>query len=257
MLFTWHYWKIGIRKNGLAAAFYFFCCIFSCHHAAAQFNDTTHYFINVASTGAINQTNNSNTYLLNNSIRYSMKFDKFRFNTFANYTYGAQEKNLTNNDLVLTADGNFYQRKHFFYWILANYTSSYSLKILSQLQSGAGAAYSFFDTANAYLNISDGILYERGDLFVDTVHDRYNTLRNSFRLVFRFTIKDLFIFEGQNFLQNSLSTISDYVIKSNLLLTVRLKKWLGLTAGFNYNKFNRTARENLFFNYGLRFEKYF
>jgi hypothetical protein len=157
----------------------------------------------------------------------------------------------------VAADGNYYQRKHFFYWILANYTSSYSLKILSQMQTGAGVAYSFFDTTNAYLNISDGILDEKGDLFIDTLRDRYNTFRNSLRIVFRFTLRDIFIFEGQSFFQNSLSNISDYIIKSNLALTIRLKKWLGLTAGFNYNKFYRTARENLFFNYGLRFEKYF
>ncbi|MBS1599477.1 MAG: DUF481 domain-containing protein [Bacteroidetes bacterium] len=227
-------------------------------HADAQFNDSVHRYINFASTGSINRTNNNKSYLLNNSIRYSEKYSKFRFNTMASYNYGEQEKTVTNNDFAASADGDFYHNnKRFFYWILANYTTSYSLKINNQIQTGAGVAYSVFDTTNKWLNISDGILFEKGDLFIDTLHDRYNTFRNSLRVIFKFSIRDLFIFEGQNYLQNSFSNISDYIVKSNLLLTIKLYKWLGLTAGFNYNKFNRTHRENLFFNYGLKFEKYF
>ena len=232
--------------------------ILFCVHVDAQFNDTIHHYVNLVSTGSINSTNTGKTYLMNNSIRYSEKRQKSRFNTLANYTYGAQDKNLTNNDFTASADGNLYHRnKRFFWWILANYTSSYSLKIVNQVQTGAGAAYSFYDTTYAWLNVSDGILYEKGDLFVDTTHDRYNTFRNTFRLVFKFRIKDMFIFEGQNYWQPSFADISDYIIKVNFLLTIQLRKWLGLTAGLTYNNFNRTNRENLFFSYGLRLEKYF
>jgi hypothetical protein len=65
--------------------------IFPYMHACAQFNDTTHYYINYSSAGSINETNNSRSYLLSNAIRYTMKFEKIRFNTVANYLYGEQE----------------------------------------------------------------------------------------------------------------------------------------------------------------------
>jgi hypothetical protein len=92
---------------------------------------------------------------------------------------------------------------------------------------------------------------------LDPVHDVYNTYRNSFRVVFKWTIHNILVLNGSNFVQNSLSNGKDYILKSNLGLSVKLKKWLSLTTAFTYNKFSRTGRENLLFNYGLTIEKYF
>jgi hypothetical protein len=226
--------------------------------AKAQFTDSTHYYLNFAATGSINQTNNDNSYLLNQALKFSIKKKTFSLNAFSSYNYGQQNKIISNNDVTASFDGNLYTRNpRFFYWGLVNYTSSYSLKINNQFQGGAGAAYSFIKNKNAYLNVSDGMLYEAGDLILDTLHDVYNTFRNSLRVSFRWSIYELFVLDGTNFFQNSLSNGNDYIIKSNIGLSVKLRKWLSLTTAFTFNKFNRTDRQNLLFTYGLSMEKYF
>jgi hypothetical protein len=225
---------------------------------SAQFNDTTYHFVNFSSTGSINQTNNTNAYLLNQALRFSIKKKKYSLNAFSGYNYGAQNRILTNNDFTASMDGNLYHGdSKLFYWGLLNYTSSYSLKINNQFQGGAGIAYRFIDSATAYFNLSDGILYETGDLFLDTLHDVYHTFRNSFRVMFKWAILDRLLINGSGFIQNSLSDGNDYILKSNLGISFKLRKWLSLTTAFTYNKFNRTSRENLLFNYGLAVEKYF
>jgi hypothetical protein len=226
--------------------------------AEAQFNDSTHYYLNFAAAGSINQTNNDHAYLLSHTLRFSIKQKTYSLNAFSSYNYGQQNRVISNNDFTSTLDGNRYIRdSKFFYWGLLNYTSSYSLRINGQFQGGAGIAYRFVDNKNAYFSLSDGLLYEASDLMVDSVRDVYNTFRNSFRIAFKWTIHDLLVLNGTSFLQNALSDGKDYIIRSNLGLSVKLRKWLSLTTAFTYNKFNRTHRENLLFNYGLQVEKYF
>jgi hypothetical protein len=82
-------------------------------------------------------------------------------------------------------------------------------------------------------------------------------MRNSFRVKFRFAIKDLFIIDGVDFLQNSLSDKSDYNIRSNTTLSFKIKKWLSVTTAVTYNKLNLTGSENFLFSYGVSMEKYF
>jgi len=224
----------------------------------AQFSDSTYYYVNFSATGSINQTENNKAYLLNQALRFSVKKKAYSLNAFSAYNYGEQNRVLTNNDFTASMDGNLYHRdSKLFYWGLLNYTSSYSLKINSQFQGGVGLAYRFVDKKEAYFNLSDGILYEDGDLFLDTLHDMYHTFRNSFRVVLKWTIRDLLVVNGSGFIQNSLSDGNDYILKSNLGLSLKLRKWLSLTTAFTYNRFNRTSRENLLFNYGLTVEKYF
>lgn len=226
----------------------------------AQFTDTTHYYFNYTSTGSINHTNDGSSYLLNNGFKFSVKKKTVALNLNNAWVYGSQGNNLTNNDYNLGLDFDLYQKHipHFYYWGLANYTTSFSLKINDQLQTGLGAAYSLFDRKNAYLNISDGILFESSDLFLnDTTRDVYRTFRNSLRVQFKFVINGLIVLDGSNFWQPSFSSGSDYILRSNINLSIKLQKWLSFTTAFNYNKFNRTQRENLLFTYGLTIEKYF
>lgn len=236
------------------------CCFVYLSAAYAQFNDSTHYYFNYNSTGSINRTNDGSNYLLNNGFKFSMKKKAGVLNVNNSWIYGRSNTDLTNNDYNAGLDFDWYQKKipHFYYWGLSNYTTSVSLKIKSQFQSGVGAAYSIYDKPKAYLNISEGMLFENNDLFLnDTTRDTYHTFRNSLRLQFKFIIKDIFIVDGSNYLQNSLSRGSDYIVRSNLNLSIKLQKWLAFTTAFNYNKFNRTHSENLLLSYGLTFEKYF
>jgi hypothetical protein len=226
----------------------------------AQFTDSTHYYVSYAATGIINQTNDGSSYVLTNNLKFNIRKKSISLNSTNNWMYGRQQDGtLLNNDFVSTLDFNLYKGpEHFFFWGLANYTSSFSLKINDQVQAGAGGAYDVVDRKNIYMNISDGVLYEKSDLFInDTTREVYRTARNSFRLRFRFEVQNLIVIESTSFMQNSFSHTSDYIIKSVNSVSFKLRKWLSLTTALNYNKFNRTQSKNLLLNFGLTAEKYF
>jgi hypothetical protein len=229
------------------------------YRANAQYSDSMHYYIGANATGSVNNTNDASSYLLNNALKMGIRQKSFSLNSTNNWVYGSQDKILTNNDYNSTLDFNLYKTfPHFYYWGLGNYMASYSLKINSQYQGGAGVAYNVIDKKTANLNISDGILYEHDDIFLrDTVRDVYSTYRNSLRLSFKWTIHDLVTVNGMGFYQNSFSNGNDYVLKGNLGLSVKIQKWLSLTSAFVYNRFNRTDQENTLFTYGLTIDKYF
>jgi len=230
-----------------------------CHSASAQFTDSTHYHTAFLSSGSINKTNDGTAYLLNNAYRFNVKKKSIELNFNNNWIYGKQNGNLTNNDFSSSLDFNLYKRfPHFNYWGLANYNTSYSLKVNNQLLAGLGVAYSLLDRPKAYLNISDGILYDQSDLtLANNTRDVYHTYRNSLRLQFRFNIGDRVMIDGSNFLQNSLDRHNDYIIRSATNLSFKLRQWISLTTSLNYNRLNRTNSENLLFTYGLTLEKYF
>jgi hypothetical protein len=227
--------------------------------AFAQFSDSVHYYGKYASTGSINRTNTGNSYLLNNAFKMGVSRKKLSLNATGGWVYGKQDSVLTNNDFSAAMDFNMFRAvKKIYYWGLATYDKSISLKINDRLQVGAGLAYNFLDRKTAYLSVSDGILFEKSDLFLqDTIHDVYHTYRNSLRISYKWVIKDIFVIDGTHFLQNSLSHGNDYNIRSNSSLSIKLRKWLSITAALTYNKLNRTDRENLLFNYGFTIERYF
>jgi hypothetical protein len=227
--------------------------------AFCQFNDSVHYYVYYGSTGVINKTNDGKSYVLNNSLRFSISKKIMTLNTTNSWVYGEQQVHKTNNDFSSTLDFDIYKNlRKLYYWGLGNYDKSYSLKVNNRIQSGAGLGYTFIRTPTANLVFSDGIIYERSDLKnVDATSNTYQTLRNSARLKFRFVIKDLLILDGLHFFQNSLSYKNDYIIKSNTTASLKLRKWLNLTTAVNYNKLSRTHRENLLITFGLTVEQYF
>jgi len=225
----------------------------------AQFNDSTSYYTNFTSTGLINKTNEGSSYLLNNTLKFSVSKKKISLNATGSWIYGKQLTVLSNNDFSSALDFNFYVKPDFYFWGLGTFDKSYSLKINERFQTGAGVGYVIINQKNALVNLSDGIIYERGDLTVSDILGRtnYETFRNSFRLKFRVSFKDRFIIDGINFWQPSLSEKEDYILKSTTNLSIKLQKWLSLTSSLTYNKFNISQRENLLWTFGVTFEKYF
>jgi hypothetical protein len=225
----------------------------------AQFSDSVHYYVKYASTGSLNRTNTGNAFLLNNNLGFKISKKRMSLNTGASYVYGKQDHSITNNDVSAVMDVSVYrgERKPY-YWGLANFDKSYSLKINSRFQGGGGIAYDVIHHKNATLNLSDGILFEASNLYLeDTIPDVYQTVRNSLRISYKWVIINMVVLEGANYLQNSLIHGSDYSIKCNNSLSVKLRSWLSITAAMTYNKLNRTDRENLLMNYGLTVEKFF
>ncbi len=239
--------------------FSFLSVLLSGFAAKAQFSDTTNYHVIYNSTGSINRARDGNSYLLNNGLRFELKKKAIALNATNNWVYGRSNNALTNNDYSSSVDFNLYKAiPHSYYWGLANYNTSYSLKINSQLLAGAGIAYSILDKPNTYLNISDGILYDLSDINTsDTIREQYHTYRNSLRLQFHFLINNLVTIDSGSFLQNSLTRSNDYIIRSTFGLGFKLNNWLNLNGSLSYNKISRTQSENLLLTYGLKLEKYF
>jgi hypothetical protein len=221
----------------------------------AQFNDTTHYHVTMASAGSINKTDANTAYLLNNSLNLGIKKKDVYLSASNSWIYGKQNSTLTNNDFSSTLFVNLYKTfPHFYYWGLANYNTSYSLKLSNQLLAGAGIAYNILDKDNLRLNLSDGVLFDQSSLLANKT---YHTYRNSFRLLFHMQVKDVLTFDSNNFLQSSFSDQNDYIVRSTTTLGLKLRKWISLTTSLDYNKLNITASQNLNFTYGLTLDKYF
>lgn len=220
-----------------------------------QYNDSTFYRINVTSTGSINKTNDGRAYLMNNGVNFGIKKKDIVLNANNSFVYGNQNDRLTNRDFSSSLNFNLYKTlPNFYYWGLLNYNTSYSLKINNQFLGGLGVAYNFLDSKTSYLNVSDGILYDKGTLLGNL---NYSTFRNSLRLAFRFSFNDILVIDGNNFLQSSLSNGNDYIIKSNTSVSFKLRKWISLTTALNYNRMNITQRENLLLTYGVTIDKFF
>lgn len=224
----------------------------------AQYNDTIFYNAAISSSGTYNQTNTNQTYLLNNILRLGLRKKNVAVNIIHKYLYGKQGDKVSNNDFTGVWDLNLHsKRTQLYYWGLLTYNKIYSLRVNSQVQTGAGLAYDFWDEKKVQFNVSDGILYDFSDVQLsDTVRDVYQTIRNSLRVQYRLTLGNISL-RTAAFIQNSFEYKQDYIIKSEATLSYRFKKYLSLTVQGNYNKFNRTGKETLFLTYGLSFETYF
>ena len=235
--------------------------LFSFYKTVAAPSDTTQYKLGLVNTGILNHTRVINTYTLSNTVRLGIRGKKTELDAMANYTYGVTDNELVNNDLTASISGNRYvfTNRRFYAWGLGAYESSYSLGVASRTQLGAGIAWSPIDSPRAYLNFSEGVLVETSNIRQgDSTTSTQQTLRNSFRLRFRFsTLNDGIVFEGTNSIQNSFKDFGDYLLRLNNSLTVKVYKGVGLTAAAAYNKVTATNRENLLLTLGFRVEYIF
>lgn len=227
---------------------------------SVHFTDTVRYHWSYSGTGTVNHSNTADSYVFSNTISASRIQKRSTINWTNNWIYGRQSGNLTNNDFSSTADLSMYKTmRHFYYWGLITYNTSFSLQVNHLIQSGMGIGYNIIDKKKANLIFSDGILFEEGDLYTTfydqpggiSQRDKYNTVRNSLRLKYRFIINDMISFEGSDFLQNSLAHWNNYILKVNAAINIRVYKWLNLSTAYSYNKFTRTRSENTLLTFGL------
>lgn len=240
--------------------------VLASHYCLSQFNDSTHYYINFSSAGILNKTTLARSYVLTNSLKFNVSKKNYSLNTVNSWIYGRNEDLvlnndvLTNNDFSSSIDFNIYTKnERLYYWGLGSFDKSVSLKINNRIQLGAGVGYNVVNRPKSIVVISDGFIYEKGNLFINNEfgNDVYETVRNSLRLKFRFVVNEILVIDGSDFYQPSLADTNDYIIKSNTSLSLKLKKWLNLTTSLTYNKVARTQSENLLFNFGITIERWF
>lgn len=228
----------------------------STHHT-----DTTRYHLAYTGAGSINRTNSLQSYLLNNAARISMVKKSATVNLNGSWVYGKQNTILTNDDVSAGLDMDLYKTiRHFYYWTMIVYNTSLPLQINHQLQAGLGPGYNVIDKKKLALIVSDGALYEKGDLY-DSLYggpngnvfrrDRYQTVRNSFRILLHWVLYDKYTLDATGYLQNAFYNWNDYILKLNGSLSIRLYKWLNFTVSAAYNKFTRTRGVNSLLTFGL------
>lgn len=221
----------------------------------AYSQDTTKYSANLTSTGSINKTFNSNTSLFENNLNLGVKSRDFMLNSTSDWAYGRQSGQLTNNDFSSTIVTDIYTKNHHvFYWALATFNTSYSLKIVNQFIGGAGIAYNFVYTKHVRVNLSEGVVYDEANLR-NPILD-YQILRNSLRFSYHFHYDNLSL-DGSNYLQNAFSDYHNYIIKSNTAFSIKLQKYISFVTALNYNDFTVNHHENLLLTYGLTLSKEF
>ncbi|HEY8970317.1 MAG TPA: hypothetical protein VIM64_14535 [Puia sp.] len=228
---------------------------------STHYADTIRYHYSYSGTGNINNTNTVRSYLLSNAVSFSAVKKRDALNFSSSWVYGSQQGNLTNNDFTSTADFNWYKTlRHCYYWGLLTYNTSLSLQVNHLIQGGLGFGYNLIDKKHATFIVSDGILYEKGDLQdilygtpQGNIHqrDRYQVFRNSFRIKYHFVIHDRITLDGVEMIQHSLATIHNYILNLSASGSVRLSKWLSVTAAFSFNKFTRTRSENTLLTFGI------
>lgn len=232
-----------------------FLCLLLINDVAAQTTgDTSISHLEGAASGSANQTKDGTTYLFNNLAQYRLHKKDISFNARAAWVYGKSPEKLTNNDFSTGADFNLYKKfPNFYYWGLMNYSTSYSLNIRSQLQTGLGVAYQLVDRNGFKLNLSDGILFENSSIIDENDSNVvYQTFRNSLRVQFGYNYNRQVMFYTMAFWQPSLQFPNDHIVTTNTSLEVKIWKWFSLTSRLQYNLVTRTGKENLLFTYGIK-----
>lgn len=237
----------------------FWGIILCCSSGFAQLNDSIHHQLRLTTTGNYNRTNDTRQFLFNNSILFRLERKETSLNANGKWVYGRNTTAVTNNDFTSGLEFNLNKTfPNFYYWGFANFTSSYSLRVRQQWQSGVGIAYRIWNNKNIMLSISDGILYEYSHINKEaTAPAIYETYRNSLRINCRVKLPPILSFNVMGYYQPSLSIKDDYIISCTSGIDVKLLKWLSCNASFSYNKITRTRRENMIISYGLVVEKFF
>jgi hypothetical protein len=187
-------------------------------------------------------------------LKLGVTLGKFSMQNSDGWIYGEQANVKINNDYSSVLEGDWMKNVTKLYvWGLGTFDKSYSLKINYRYQVGAGPGFTAVRNNRVSLILSDGIMFEEGDLMDPELGQfHYNTWRNSFRVKYRWLISNVMTFDGTGFIQPSLKDWgADNIIRYSTTLSVKLRKWLSVTSSLTYNKITRTDRENLVLTYGI------
>ncbi len=249
-----------LKKICLNRIYFLFIFSMCTQYVQAQYDDTAVYYLKATLTGVYNKTNTTESYLANNALRFAVSKKRTNLNAYGNWVFGKQTAGLTNNDYNISTDFNVYDNKQvLFAWGYTAFDKSFSLKIDSRVQLGAGIGYDVLKSTIMSISLSDGLIYEFNDYdpSADPIYQDSETIRNSFRVKYTLYVNKVIKLRGSNYWQQSLKKETDYNLKFTNSLEFKIKKWLSLTIATTYNKINSTSRENFLLTYGFTFDKSF
>lgn len=227
--------------------------------AFGQFNDSINHYIHIGSTGTFSKTNDLNSFVIANNLKFTVSKKHFSFHTANSWVYGEQSDVVSNNDYSSLIEFDFLKNeKRLYYWGTGTFDKSYSLKIDFRFQAGAGLGFNVVQSPKLLINITEGLLYETGSLIDKDLGERdYDVWRNSARIKYRWVIQDIIILDGSLFYQPSISTRHDTIFKSATTLSIKIRKWLSVSSALTYNEITLTDRRNLIVTYGVVMERFF
>lgn len=228
---------------------------------AAQPNDSAKFHSLKANLGGtINRTAEGFAYLLQHNASYQYREARNAVNVRGQHIFGQSLGQVTNRDYNFGFDYNRFlnENRRWYVWFLGAYNSSYSLRVLSQWQAGAGIALNVIDRSDMWLNVSNGIIYEYSEI-VDASEAiiNYNTPRNSLRINFGGKFQDRIEYKTLHFWQPSLRHANDFIFTSNSSISYQIWNGLRFQLSFIYNKVSKTAKENMVFTYGIAWSSNF
>ena len=218
--------------------------------------DSIAYKVSLGSTGNFTRSNDQRGYLFNNLAKASRDGKNLFWQGTGGWIYSAQSGVKVNNDFMAVLESDVLKKQQrLYYWGLGTFDKSFSLKIDRRIQVGAGVGYTVVDNDKGVLVLSDGFLYERGKLTdAELGYLNYGVWRNSFRVKYRWTPRPLLTIDGSAFVQPSLFSWDDTIIKAATTVSFKINKWLSIMTACTYNRLTLSGRENLIVTYGVTME---
>ncbi|GAB3261894.1 hypothetical protein GCM10027347_27240 [Larkinella harenae] len=107
----------------------------------------------------------------------------FRFASNPTFAYGRQNQQLNEREFTADFRASYLQERRFYYLAFGATEISNLRKIRNRLTGGAGVGYKILSRKNAFLSVTNVLLYEYTDFITNTAEvPDINVLRNSTRL---------------------------------------------------------------------------
>jgi hypothetical protein len=107
----------------------------------------------------------------------------FRFASNPSFAYGRQNKLLNEREILADFRTTFLQERRFYYLGFGAVEISNLRKIRQRFTGGAGVGYKLLSSKNAYLSVTNVLLYEYTDFITNSAEvNDVNVLRNSTRI---------------------------------------------------------------------------
>ncbi|MFC5409668.1 DUF481 domain-containing protein [Larkinella bovis] len=107
----------------------------------------------------------------------------FRFASNPSFAYGRQNQQLNEREILADFRTSFLHERRFYYLGFGAVEISNLRKIRQRLTGGAGGGYKFLSRKNAYLSVTNVLLYEYTDFITNSAEVKdVNVLRNSTRV---------------------------------------------------------------------------